>query len=544
MVLAQKDANIKAQTDKKFLTSASASAFEGGVVGVAVNYSNSDVKNSVNFNGQITAQNVNMDSVINAKKDRVVSSTGTGDSAATNIFVNKLMNGAIDWLKGKFTEVKTSKESNVSFSFTGAVTYNDNNNTSEIILGENSAITSLQDTNIISNITQENFRQAATAGVSSYKKHSKENGASVGLSLLYNTNKAIITAKDGASIDAANNLNIESKYYMPFDMTYFDFIDSFKEGKYGEVMSNLLDKLNGNLGFQNGFCTTWANSTITVGDEEHDSKIGIAGAVNIAFFNTDSKVNLGAVKINQNVAGNNVNINALADTFALNLSGNWGITFFGNNVQGNGIGASYEQMEYDTNIEAKIADNAKITVNDGFSLEAKDEQMDITVSIAGGKAKSFGLEGTFNWVNIDNDVIASVGNAQVNILNATGKTPSVYASDDGLYINVAGAVLLADNIGVGVGVALTDIDRNTQAYLGQDYTSNTLIPIDNLNTFDSNKGLDITAVNKGAVFAYSLAATVSTQSNDKTKKESSNGGDYGIGISGAYGGTNITDNAL
>ena len=545
VVLAQKDANIKAQTDKKFLTSASASAFEGGVVGVAVNYSNSDVTNSVNFNGQITAQNVNMDSVINAKKDRIVSSTGTGDSAVTSFFVDKVMNGVVDWIKGKFTEVKTSKESNVTFSFTGAVTYNDNNNTSEITLGENSAITSLQDTNIISNINQENFRQAATAGVSSYKKHSKKNGASVGVSLLYNTNKAIITAKDGASIDAGNNLNMETKYYMPFDMTYFDFISDFKEGKYGDLMGNLLDKMNGNLGFQNGFCTTWANSTITVGDEEHDSKIGIAGAANIAFFNTDSKINLGAVKINQNTAGNNVNINALADTFALNLSGNWGITFFGNNVKGNGIGASYQQMEYDTNIEAKIADNAKITVNDDFSLEAKDEQMDITISIAGGKAQgTFGLEGTLNWVNVDNDTIASIGNAEVNILNTTGKTPSIYASDDGLYINVAGAVLLAGNIGVGLGIALTDIDRNTQAYLGQNYISNTLVPVENLNTFNSNRGLDITAINKGAVFAYSLAATASSKSNDKSKSESSSGGNYGVGISGAYGGTNITDTAL
>jgi len=545
MVLAKKDANIIAQTDKKFLTSASASAFEGGVVGVAVNYANSDVKNSVTFNGQITAQNVNMDSIINAKKDRIVSSTGTGDSAVTSFFVDKVMNGVVDWIKGKFTEVKTSKESNVTFSFTGAVTYNDNNNTSEITLGENSAITSLQDTNIISNINQENFRQAATAGVSSYKKHSKENGASVGVSLLYNTNKAIITAKDGASIDAGNNLNMETKYYMPFDMTYFDFISDFKEGKYGDLMSNLLDKMNGNLGFQNGFCTTWANSTITVGNEEHDSKIGIAGAANIAFFNTDSKINLGAVKINQNTPGNNVNINALADTFALNLSGNWGITFFGNDVKGNGIGASYQQMEYDTNIKATIADNAKITVNDNFSLEAKDEQMDITISIAGGKANgTFGLEGTLNWVNVDNDTIASIENAEVNILNTTGKTPSIYASDDGLYINIAGAVLLAGNVGVGLGIVLTDIDRNTQAYLGQNYISDNLIPVENLNTFNSNKGLDITAINKGAVFAYSLAATASSKSNDKTKSESSSGGNYGVGISGAYGETNITDTAL
>jgi len=545
IVLAKKDANIKAKTDKSFLASASASAFEGGVVGAAVTYANSDVTNSVNINGQITAQNVNVNSVINAKKDRIVSSTGTGDSAVTNFFVDRLMNGAIDWIKGKFTEVKTSKESNVTFSFTGAVTYNDNNNTSEITLGEKSAITSSQDTNIISNIIQKDFRQASTADVSSYKKHSKENGASVGLSLLYNTNKAIITAKDGASIDAGNNLNIESKYYMPFDMTYVDFIDNFKEGNYGALIDNLLDKLNGDLGFQNGFCTTWANSTITVGNEEHDSKIGIAGAANIAFFNTDSKVNLGAVKINQNLPGNNVNINALADTFALNLSGNWGITFFGNDVKGNGIGASYQQMEYDTNIKATIADNAKITVNDNFSLEAKDEQMDITISIAGGKANgTFGLEGTLNWVNVDNDTIASIGNAEVNILNTTGKNPSIYARDDGLYINIAGAVLLAGNVGVGLGIVLTDIDRNTQAYLGQNYISDNLIPVENLNTFNSNRGLDITAINKGAVFAYSLAATASSKSNDKTKSESSSGGNYGVGISGAYGETNITDTAL
>ncbi len=544
-----KDITIDATTDKNMSVSSFSGAFDDGYAAASVTYSKSNVNNGVDTAANLNSTGTtNINSAINSIKNKSSASAGTGTSAIVGVFL-KGMHFAHDkigsWIKGK--NVQTNNQSNVKVGLSAALSYSDQNNTSTAKAG--GSIKSDGGINVKSSIIDGEVRQAANASVDSKAgKHEKENAAagSVGIASFNNNSAAYIA--EGAVVDAKGAINVDSSVSLPFEITWHKI----------EGVGDVIDKINGNGGLQNGFFTTWAKSDVSTNEGEELGKFGLAGAVNIADFNSTSNAYIASgAKINEAAAyksgAQDVKVTSGVDVSTLNMAGIWGITGAGTKSKV-GLGGSYQQIAYNSNSSAQILGDAKVNANN-LEVSSDIDQRNISIAEAGGKSETFGFEGAFDWLKSDTNSTASVSkDAQVAIEGEGTQSDKVIisAKDNIDMFNIAGGVTKTQNVGIGASVSISDITRNTNAFIGDAFDAANPVVRTTDGFFKSDKTIDISAQNTGDIYAYSLAGVIQ---NDKKEGEADSdigydpeegasqakggGGKFGVGISGDVSYNNI-----
>ena len=113
--------------------------------------------------------------------------------------------------------------------------------------------------------------------------------------------------------------------------------------------------------------------------------------------------------------------------------------------------------------QAVVADTARIYSKD-LNVEAGNELVSVTLGASGGQAKTVAVNGVV-LVNVTSaTTVAQV--ARGATVAATG-TASIQARDATWVGTVAGAAAGSQTVGVGMSVAINDVNRDTQALIGQ-----------------------------------------------------------------------------
>ncbi|MDR2425948.1 MAG: leukotoxin LktA family filamentous adhesin, partial [Endomicrobium sp.] len=546
------DMEIEALTDKDIKVDSSASAFDDGNLAFSGAVSLSEINNETDVNAKLSAgKDASISSIINSANNRSTSSAGTGDNKVT-YYVNKAANFAaqksgIAKLFGKGGD-KFQQKSHSSFGAAGSVAYSEHTNNAIAKVGSSADITAGADADLTGNftlkaqITENRIRHASNASVSSINKgesgYTKENGGAAAVAISEYNNNVSAYIDDNAQVDSDGDISVSSNFLLPYEITWHKI----------EGLSDITQKLNGNLGLQNGFVNTWANSTVSTNQENSDEQgnFGFAASFNMTAFNSTSKAYIGKnAKINQRTTlPGDVSVNAYSLLQTVNVAGNIGAS-----SAKAGVGAGMVWVNYDNKTESYIDDGAQIKAS-LLNVEAQTEKRDITIAISGNKkAESFGFNGVFNWIENVNVTLAHIsGSSKLDLINSG--VLNLSALDDTQIYNISGGILKVSggkNVGVGAAAALIDSEREVKAYIGEDEEEETSTPTEtNIEAGDIN----VKASTQGDIYAFSVAASVQAgqsakeaQSQEDLAAENGQdakggGGGFGLGISGDVSITN------
>ncbi len=568
--------NIDASTDK-FIQAASASLnFEDGIAGIAVTVSNSDVNNSVNIASDIEAQDINIlshiDEIDESGKEgniaRAVVGVGSGwlvhtflkvEKAVTNKIREKLSLSTIDGRSGS-----------TPLALSGAVVYSDHNNSATVDIGEDSSIKALGadpekgKLNISSKIdTIIESSAIATIAADVYSDENKQDefyrdntvAAAVNISDYYNNVETRIG--DNVSLDATGDINLFSEFNMPYEFTLIrPFSWDSSISKWDNIKNNIsallednvwLEYANGNLGIQKGGFNTWAQTQVATSSEEKTEGFGLAGSVNLVDYMQNSKVILGNdIRVNRNIEGRpgDLNITAASLAESVNFAGNIGLGW-GVDAGKTGIGGSFVDVDSTSNVEAYIGERALINA-DNLGLKAENLNYQLSIATAGGSAGQYGVDGSVSFLSINNRTLAQIAQGAHIETGEDNDDPDdfsfIEAIDNSDALNITGAFSKAGNLSVGGSVSLTEMDRVTEAVLGNKETEST----DERGYFSSGPSILIDAKNSGETYTIGVAGSVASGGSGPVGSTSAGGGagSYGIGVSGEVGYFDSKETAL
>jgi len=528
--------NIEATSDKTIQSSALAGAYADGTLGAAVSISESTTSTDAIAGGVIGANNLNVKATTNNNLVKSSASAAVGNGLVAKIAV-KVANNILDKLS-KYTNLIPSAQSGSSttpYAISAAFAYGDHSTNTNAYIADGASITTSNQLSIealtsypidVANGAK-GIKSSAIATVDSNKENVKEN--SVAGALLYtniNNNTRAYIGKNTV-VESDGDIYIHSKTYVPYEIIW---------NQIGGV-SDITDKLNSNLGIQNGFFTTWAQSN------SEGKVVGAAGSVNIFHMknNTNSYIDNNA-KINQTTQNfANLTLLSQTDLQSLNLSGVFGLKGIGAGGGKGSVGGSYLDVLYDDTTTSSIKSGAK-TKSKTLSLKSDSATKNISIAEAGGSAGKFGVAGSASYLRINNKTYTSIDGATIVLDDPTNSSYhdilKLKSIDDATIYNITGGITKASNVGVGVSVSINNISRDTYAKI----TGSTI------DSYISSGDNYLEAYNTGLIGAYSLAGAVNAPPAEEAPTGSSGsapdgGGGFGVGISGDASLNNISDNA-
>jgi len=241
----------------------------------------------------------------------------------------------------------------------------------------------------------------------------------------------------------------------------------------------------------------------------------VAGAVSVNVFElkNSSKATIGAgAQINQGevtdgvAAGKGaVAVTAANEVTNVNFTGVIKIPgsdsvpslddFLGTKNAATGIGGSIQVTLYDNTAEATIGAGAAVKADD-VVVTADNKMTSINMVVAGGSAKSVGVNGTLGYNQIDNTTRAFITDVTIQ----TAGNVIVGATDDTLNVNIGGGFAAGESVGIGVTVAVNNTSRVTEAGISGAVTA----------------GGDITGManNKGSLVAVTMAGSMTSDQKE------------------------------
>jgi filamentous hemagglutinin family protein len=290
--------------------------------------------------------------------------------------------------------------------------------------------------------------------------------------------------------------------------------------------------------------TSWVQSAV------ESERLSFAGAVD--YFELDNRANasVGSATINGNVASagaaQDVIVSAHARHGLLNLVGvpEFDPTSMGSNTDSStaGFGGSYHHLTLTGGADARIATGANVRA-DELAVLAESDLDQVTVAEAAGKAGKVSINGAFSLIDSDVNTFAQIGaGTTVNARDVV-----LQAVDDSMSVNVTGGVARAGSVGIGFSIALNDLDRNTQALIGnrvgETATGGTLTASGNVRLEAKSGALQGAFAIAGSGPAGNNTSTEGKTGGDGAKKSAKDTGEQGksgIGISAAVS-INIID---
>ncbi len=318
------------------------------------------------------------------------------------------------------------------------------------------------------------------------------------------TNNATSYVGEGVTI-TGRNIGVGADTRLP--ITVYDF----KWNNTAEGIGNITSVLNANGGIVNNLLTSYANATTK------STQVGLAGAINhlnvthnttawvarnatliqsradsvatpawvlpgSAFTGLESK--LAGVTWNAPVA-----VTADSRIESINIGGNYSwLTLFGVGGQSNdakAVGGAVNINNYQANTIAGIGDGVSVTSNGDVAVRATSDDRIIAIAPTSGEGDGIGGNGVLSIASTDNTTRASVSNeASVNAARLAIKAGEALA-----VINIAGAVTAQGDGAVGIGVAVSSLETDTAAYIG-DNSADIAVAI------DPNAGLAVAGTQK------------------------------------------------
>ncbi|MEM6446315.1 MAG: hypothetical protein AAF704_07085, partial [Cyanobacteria bacterium P01_D01_bin.123] len=466
---------------------------------------------------------------------------------------------------------ETADQQGSKFAGSAAVAVGDYTNNAEAYIGDNAEV----DAGGTLDVTSEALNDYEFAfGVNLWD--------SVNVSADFNTNDGtqvidagtVVEVKEGH--DAGGEAEILYEYIGnkpgdSIDLSQEDFGNTSNWDELGSkaqvrgttFIENLTTYLDDNFGLDNNAVDSWGQSTAKGSD------VSIAGAVTVLGLNHTSDAYIGnGAQINQQTAfrtgSQSVNVVANSINEAVHFGGNIALPGISGNITkytidtslggfgtagGDGaVGGTVLIIDYVDDVTAKIRDGVTLFA-DSLIVDADNRAFSISVSASGGDAGTFGFNGTFSLIKIDNSTYAYIDNA-ADITVGTGAT-TVEATDDTKIFNISGGVVTSENIGIGASIAVNEVERDTQAFIGNvfDAASDSDKPASGDTTLSTGGDVTVNAENTGFIGAYSLAASVvskdtSTDPEEKTQTDSKSGGNYGFGVSADVSVNEIDDTAI
>ena len=162
------------------------------------------------------------------------------------------------------------------------------------------------------------------------------------------------------------------------------------------------------------------------------------------------------------------------------------------------IGLSFQFFTYESDVIANIEEGV-ILKAETLKVDAQSRVLAVTVGLAKGAGGNFGLVGTLVYNAIDNHTTASIdGRARISV----DGNVLVVANDDSYLITVAGSMMSSEKIGVAGSVALNDVQRNTQAFIGRGIT--TTAPLAAGGFVNAGGKIDVLATNDGFMGVFAV----------------------------------------
>ncbi|MCA9178731.1 MAG: hypothetical protein KDB14_29920, partial [Planctomycetales bacterium] len=196
---------------------------------------------------------------------------------------------------------------------------------------------------------------------------------------------------------------------------------------------------------------------------------------------------------------------------------------FGASGNKGGVGASIFVETFDNYAEAAIEAGVVIASKESVKVSAATTGSDVAIVEAGGTGASYGVAGAFTTHTLTNNAKAHIDSGA----SIETKSLTISAIDDQTRVGIAGGVAASQNVGVGVSIAINTIDRNTEAFLGDNLVTigEPRLPTPSLNTHVAAKTVEVKAEAKGNIVTASLAAARTNpdggdMSNGKSAPES------------------------
>ena len=276
-----------------------------------------------------------------------------------------------------------------------------------------------------------------------------------------------------------------------------------------EFGENLKDDLatifDPNNGFELSYLTDSWTQTGGAGE-----KVSGAAALNIMEYNHTAKA---TVKKDTKVEidSGNLDVSAKNDIHTVNFSGDikapigdqpGSLDFWedigGSPFSGGGkaaLGGAALTVHQKNTAEATVEDGVTVTKAKDVRVTAENDGWNLSIAAAGGKGQTVAIDGTVNVNRFENTTKATIGKATIS---AAGDV-AVNAEDNTKDINIGGAIAVSEQAGIGATIAYNHIDRATEAAL--------------LGNISSDKDVNVTAKNTGALYAMSAAGGVTMQSS-------------------------------
>ena len=589
---------VTADNENSFLVSAGDSAAQNGLAGVGVAIGSFSSSANATLSGGATASGadlvngssitpaLNLSAVSNNNTDQILSQSETTDSNTLSSVTNAATGG--------FTFL-TELYDFVSKLGSSKVNSEDNNSSA---LGLAAAVSYLSSSNAAN--TTESGTAAATAGSAgvtssaSDKPQSSAGGsagsakASIGGGVAYasfdntanTTVSGSVTGDQGVNIAATATLpdpfSLAAFTAIPGEFSNFQFVapssitdtnayqkDWNAAQTLGGDLVNLFNPsnsnnigqyLNNNLGLFNlvtSFVQTGASGEA---GNSGGSSFGLAGSVNILGITNQATATVanGADVIANN---NGVTVAANANAYLINLAG---MVFdlgqlkdFNPGASGDAsLGGTYNGFNFTNGATAAVNDGAQITAQNGGAVNVNgvtNETM-IDVAQAGDSAGKFGLNGTFNWVTLNN---TAEGYIQSNAVVDAAGAVNVNGTNTLDAYTIGGALGKGGSAQIGATVGWNQLTDNTLAYIGDPADARSSAAG---SVTAGSGGVNLDAGSNETLWNVSLAAELATGQSQDTSGSgntsegggtgsggSGGSGSFGLGISGNVAINDITD---
>lgn len=331
-------------------------------------------------------------------------------------------------------------------------------------------------------------------------------------------NEANAFVGENATVDARETLSVEATTRVPSpvdpEVLYFWQADGFFDG---------LARFLGIVADPTGAISEAFLTTSAIAQSQADEGAGIAGMHVSLNVDNDANAYIAAgaeVNADQGAAAGTqtVNVTATNEIDAINLAGGLG--------SGNTLGGAVNDLDFDVDVKAAIADGATVNAREDVNVTATSTENLVNIAVAGGSAEAFGLAGSVNLIGIDNDVQAVVDDqAHVH----AGRDANITATDTANNIAISGGVVKGANTGVGFAWAVNEIKSIVRAFFGDDSEASApgtgapgrLVADNNVNiAAEANQNQD----------SWSLAASAGGPGSGEAKSTAK--GSAGFGASG------------
>jgi hypothetical protein len=454
---------------------------------------------------------------------------------------------------------------NTSLNFAGSFVFQQIVNSDVAEVGPDAVLTSDGDLAVEAPLV-EKPQSIAEASISKPDNTGSSLAVAAAIVVALYDNTAHATIDGGAHVDARNSVAVTSSITYPFVYQFQNpngpFSPSEFFGKGG--ISNITAFLDLKTGLTSLLINSFARSVA----KNPNGTVSVSGSVDYTSYDDDSEATIGAgAMINQNPtyqsAAQSVAVDSTTTLNVINVSGIADLTLnpdrlvkavrtrdplqtfnpVATTAKG-GVGGSFVVLYIKNTNTALIEKDAQVhSGTDGLSVASDTELFELSLAQSGATSTSFGVSGSMS--NVDDDAVTTARIASG--VGYAGGSVAVNATDNSTLVTTAGSIQKGNFIAFGISVAINDVNRTTDALIGDPGTA------DAASSFDIMGGdLTINAIQEGTLTSVSLAAVAVSQApampDDPTNRNAALPAlaagvtyKFGIDASGAVTWNEVTD---